>query len=98
LSVPNSGSGRLNFPASADYTLSAWVYSEETAIDNRGIFNKGNDQWLIGVYGGNETKYYDLMTRGNNTWNQAATSAAGNEITTATGVGVWRHVVGVWKG
>jgi hypothetical protein len=98
LSVPNSASGKLNFPASADYTLSAWVYSEETAIDNRGIFNKGNDQWLIGVYGGAEDKYYDLMTRGNNTWNQAATSLAGSEITSATGVGVWRHVVGVWKG
>src|SRR5690606_28852913 len=61
LSVPNSASGRLNFSADMDYTLSAWVYSEEVTVDNRGILNKGNDQWLIGVYGGNEDKYYDLM-------------------------------------
>src|SRR5690606_23855635 len=60
------------------------------------ILNKGNDQWLIGVYGGSEDKFYDLMTRGNGTWNQASTEPAA--LTTATGVGIWRHVVGVRKG
>jgi hypothetical protein len=101
LSVPGSVTGKLNFKATTDYTLSAWVYHTEVEASTgtgHGILNKGNDQWLLGVYGNDEPKYYDIMTRGNDGYNQAATSAAGNEITAQSGVGAWRHVVGTWKG
>jgi hypothetical protein len=101
LSVPGSATGKLNFEAGTDYTLSAWVYSSEVVAataTGHAIVNKGNDQWLIGIYGNDEPKYYDLMTRGNDGYNQAATSAAGKEITAQSGVNTWRHVVGTWKG
>src|SRR5690606_32845589 len=76
----------------------AWLYSEEVTPANLGILNKGNDQWLIGVYGGAEDKFYDIMTRGNGSWNQASTEAGDNTVTTADAIGVWRHVMGVWQG
>lgn len=94
LMVPNSDSGKLNFASNSNYTLSAWTYLTEESIDNRGIFNKGNDQWLIGIYGNAEEKTYDIMTRGNNGYNQATTDG----ITTSDGQEVWRLVTGVWKG
>jgi hypothetical protein len=101
LTVPGSATGKLNFAATDDYTLSAWVYSSEVIADaatGHAIVNKGNNQWLIGIYGNDEPKYYDVMTRGNGSWNQAASNASGNEITAQTGVNTWRHVVGTWKG
>src|SRR5690606_11600146 len=98
LSVPGSASGLLNFAPETDYSLSAWLYSEEVTPANLGILNKGNDQWLIGVYGGAEDKFYDIMTRGNGSWNQASTEAGDNTVTTADAIGVWRHVMGVWQG
>src|SRR5690606_18921032 len=77
LTVPGSATGKLNFSSETDYTLSAWVYSTAVVSDastGHAILNKGNDQWLIGIYGDAEDKQYDVMTRGNGGWNQAATT------------------------
>ncbi len=103
-----TASGALNLAADAQYTLSAWVRADSvnpTGGTGHVIVNKGDHQWTLATYSGNNqapNRWYEITTKANNTWNQTTTApraADGYEgLPLNSHVGTWRYMTGTWNG
>jgi hypothetical protein len=111
----NTASGPLNLNLTHNYALSAWVKLASVTTntgDGHKIIDKGDNQYVLAVYGNtgddNGQHFWEITTRGNNTYNQCTSNTAstgannctgtGTPITAESGVGIWTHVVGQYQG
>ena len=111
----NTASGPLNLNLTNNYVLSAWVkLASVTTNTNDGhkIIDKGDNQYVLAVYGNtgddNGQHFWEITTRGNNTYNQCTSNTAstgannctgpGPIIPAENGVGSWHHIVGTYQG
>jgi hypothetical protein len=99
--VANSAAGALNYRMTDSYTFSSWVFVNDvpaTGSSGIQILNKGDNQYTMAAYDGNATpKYWEITTRGNNTYLQARSNGTPS-ITANSHIGSWRFISGTYTG
>lgn len=98
----------LNLGADAQYSLSAWVRADSvnpTGGTGHVIVNKGDHQWTLATYSGNNqapNRWYEITTKANNTWNQTTTAPRNGDsypgLSLNSHIGTWRYMTGTWNG
>ncbi len=84
--VPNSASGKLNFPLDGHYTLSAWAYIDPASeVVDRVIAAKHDNQYALKISTDNRWQFFEF----DDNWTIAG---SGYEA------GRWTHLVGVMDG
>ena len=88
IGIPDSKSGKLNFPEDARYTLSAWVYAERPEDGSQAVLSKGDEQYFISSLGGTSGEPFWQFTdfRENEGWRYVSAAADGKEWVYLTGV------------
>jgi hypothetical protein len=97
----NSASGPLNFHLTDNFTLSEWVNIASVPTGKNvglGIITKGDNQWDMEAQDSVvATKGWQVEVRANNTFLFCRSNGTPN-ITANSGIGVWHHLVGVFRG
>jgi hypothetical protein len=89
--IPNSASGKLNFPEDGFYSLSAWVYSDTVQNKYHVIVSKGDEQYFLCSIAKPSNPALWNFDEYNNIkgWETCAWPVSGKE---------WTYIVGVRKG
>jgi hypothetical protein len=91
IAMPNTAKSRLNFTRESRYTISAWVYLENTDSHSHVIVSKGNTQYFL---------WYSPIHLSSTLWEFADfRDGAGWDLATVpVSTGAWVHLVGVHDG
>jgi hypothetical protein len=89
ITITGTETGRLNFPAHATYSLSAWVYADTLDSTWQNIVGKGNTQYHMQIWGHNEWLFTEYEDQGGCGWESTKAPATSR---------TWVHVAGVRDG
>jgi len=85
--MPNTASGKMDFPQSGTYSVSAWVYDDSLTGQYQLIATKGDLQYNLEIKNTNEWEFTEFENQ------------SGWDESTAPGIaGAWTYVVGVRHG
>jgi hypothetical protein len=82
--VTGSETGKLNFPAHAAYTISAWVYADTLDSSWHDIVAKGNTQYQLQIQNSNQWLFAEYEDHAG--WEQSTAPASAREWLLVTGV------------
>jgi hypothetical protein len=88
ITMPNTASGKLNFPEDGIFTISAWVYADTLDSTYRTIAGKGHQQYFLQLtfFPGNKPWWEFSNFRETSKWNMSTSTATGKQWVLLTGV------------
>jgi hypothetical protein len=60
ISVPNTATGKLDFPENSSYSISAWVYTDTLDSQYHAILSKGDMQYGLQIHNINEWEIFEF--------------------------------------